>query len=238
MINFAICDDSSRDRDDLTKKLFKLSNKMNIDFNIIEYSKGTDLLKNITSHDIIFLDIVMDELDGIEVLKQINNHDVMIIFMSTTSDRLRELYDQNVIAFLDKPINESELEKSFVKAQRAIQKNHNETFVFKKNGKLNIIKINDIVYIEVIGHYINIYKTNEIITFKGKLKEVWDNMSLYDCFIMPNRSFIINMKYVSISSKTEFIVENYNVNIKISRNNKTDTIKKFMNYISLKGCGY
>ncbi len=233
MIKIAICDDLKSDRDNLSNLLYKISDKLDIHFELNIFTSGAELLSSNKNFDIIFLDIVMENIDGIETLKQIRNENAIIIFMSTTSDRLRELFSKNVIAFLDKPITEQSLQDAFVKAIELIS--NENSFVYNKNGKVNVIRHSEIIYIECEAHYIKIHTKNDTIIYKGKIKDVFAELIGYKNFAMPNRSFIVNMQYVSLASKSAFNVDMLNQSISISRTNKDETIMRFMSYLTSKG---
>ncbi len=235
MIKIAICDDLKTDRDNLSTLLYKISDKLDIQFELDIFTAGAELLSSSKNYDIIFLDIVMDNIDGIETLKQIESKNTVIIFMSTTSDRLRELFSKNVIAFLDKPIKEQSLQTAFAKAVELIS--NEKSFVYNKNGKVHVIRHSEIIYIESEGHYIKIYTKNDTIIYKGKIKDVFAELAVFKNFAMPSRSFIVNMQYVSLASKSEFHVEILNQSISISRTNKDETIMRFMSYLTSKGHG-
>lgn len=66
MLNIAICDDEKSTRDYI--KSLILSQKISCD--VKEYISGKDLFKSKIKHDIIFLDIEMDNLDGITTAKK------------------------------------------------------------------------------------------------------------------------------------------------------------------------
>ncbi len=228
-IKIAICDDLKKDRDHLASNLDAIASMFHISFHISPFASGIELLSSTDNFDIIFLDIVMDELDGIETLKRLQNTSSLIVFMSTTNDRLRELFSRNVIAFLDKPITESSLKKVISDITEIW--NHEKTFTYRKNGKMNFLKQQEILCIESEGHYINIYTKNETISYKGKIRDIWDELTAHTDFVMPNRSYILNLKYVSLASKSEFFIQILKKSISITKYNKDDTMMRFMRYL-------
>ena len=73
MINIAICDDQDYDRKNLKQILEKISLRNNIRFNIEEFKSGKELLniykRDIPKFDVIFLDIILGDSNGIDVAK-------------------------------------------------------------------------------------------------------------------------------------------------------------------------
>lgn len=63
----AVCDDSAADRYLVSQMLRKTAEDMGIPVRIYEYTSGEELMKDIfTTHDILFLDIQMQGMDGRE----------------------------------------------------------------------------------------------------------------------------------------------------------------------------
>ncbi len=106
MAKFLIVDDSSLDRLTLKKCINSLGHDV-----IAETEKGLealDMYKNFMP-DIVILDIIMPDLNGIEVLKQIIDHDKnSIIIMCTSATTTISIMDAAKIgakSFISKPIN-------------------------------------------------------------------------------------------------------------------------------------
>lgn len=90
MVNVLVVDDLSVDRFLLKSLLNSLISQLNVTFDIQEASNGHEALleSQLIPFDIIFMDMVMPELDGIEATKEIRAFDqnVFIIGMSSTDD--------------------------------------------------------------------------------------------------------------------------------------------------------
>lgn len=63
-MNIAVVDDKSKDREEVIQYIMKYKKLNHLDFHILEYKSGTDLLKDIDNKniEIVFLDIYMDVL--------------------------------------------------------------------------------------------------------------------------------------------------------------------------------
>lgn len=101
-----ICDDSLLIR----KKLREALEKSNYFQEIYEASNGVDAVKEVEKHkpNLVFLDIVMPEKDGIETLKEIKNisPETKVIMASSvgTSGKLKEALEHGASDFIQKPI--------------------------------------------------------------------------------------------------------------------------------------
>ena len=71
-LKFAICDDSKIDREYLIKLIYRYLDENNLYAEIDEFDSGESLLKSdFQKYAIIFLDIYMDNINGIEVANRL-----------------------------------------------------------------------------------------------------------------------------------------------------------------------
>lgn len=101
-----ICDDSLLIRKKLRETMGKLKFK-----EIYEADNGVAAIEQVKTHnpDVVFLDIVMPDKDGIEALKGIKevSPDTKVIMVSSvgTSNKLKEALENGAYDFVQKPIN-------------------------------------------------------------------------------------------------------------------------------------
>lgn len=238
MIKIAICDDCKTHQEHV-EKLLKTSKSLPLEFQISMFSSGKELIYSpmLREFDLIFLDIVMEELDGIATLPSLSNLNCYIIFMSTTNDRLRELFQQNVLGFLDKPIEKQDFEQKILNFSQLYQRNLGQVFIFKKAGIPFKVLEQDIVFFENFGHYIHLNTTTEVHIFKAKISDLWEEFEENPSFVMPSRSYIANLKYSSLSAKNHLQTKHLNTQkeITIGRTRKDDTIARLLAFASKKG---
>lgn len=238
MLKIAICDDCF-EHQNLVKEYISLSKNINTKYKITTFNSGIELCKsnNLQEFNLVYLDIIMDNMDGIETLRHLKNSNCYIIFMSTTNDRLRELFQKNVIGFLDKPLTLEDFQDKFDIFINLYNSEQTKIFTVEKQGIPRHIPEHEILYFENIGHYIHIHTIKEVITFKEKISHLWDCFIDNISFAMPNRSFIINLKYSSLLTKNSIKLEYNNnwVEISIGRTKKDETLERLIRYASAKG---
>ena len=85
-LKVAVCDDSQADRNILSQLVKKTADDMGIPVHIQEYSSGENLMEDILSeHDILFLDIQMEGMDGQETafaFRSQNRNAVCLLYTS------------------------------------------------------------------------------------------------------------------------------------------------------------
>ncbi len=233
MLKIAICDDCI-EHQNWVKEQLTSSPVLKIPVEIHLFLSGKELVESeiLNEFQLIYLDIVMDEMDGIATLFVLKNLDCYVIFMSNTSDRLRELFHKNVLGFLDKPLNELDFNDKLDIFYQIYEKELKKVFVVIQKGIPINIPERDILYFENIGHYIHLHTTTEVIKFKDKISLVWSKLVDSFEFAMPNRSFIVNLKFCALSTKNTITVEYQNINTEVSigRTRKEDCLQRLIAY--------
>ena len=111
-----ICDDSTMIRRQLTNMIFELG-----DFEILEASNGSsaiDIYKE-NKPSLVFMDIIMPELDGIGAVNGIIAFDKMakVVMLSSvgTKDNLSKALKAGAVDFIQKPVEADVLERTIDK---------------------------------------------------------------------------------------------------------------------------
>lgn len=238
MLRIAYCDDMQKDRDKIMAALSHIEEKWKDNFEIHSFNSGESLLKSLAenNYDIILLDILMGGIDGVKTAKNIRHLGIEseIIFISSCSDRIRELFSVGTVAFLDKPLNIEEFEQILKQVVDIIQKDKNNIFTYKINKNVCFLPLSEIKFFESKGQEIHIQTKKEIITFYGSLKDVLKNLEDNVAFTMPHRSYIVNFKYVEIT-KSDITIKNSDIIIPIGRGKRDEILDKFMTYMQRRG---
>lgn len=107
-----ICDDSTLVR----KKLRELLEIIQCE--VLEASSGMEAVELFKEHkpDIVFMDIVMPDMDGLEALRSIREHDqtarVIMISSVGTSEKVLEALKCGAVDFLQKPYDKEQIHKA------------------------------------------------------------------------------------------------------------------------------
>ena len=148
-MKIAVCDDQKEYRQFILKHINFYFNERLIDFQAYEYESGESLLASNKKFDMIFLDIEMEELNGIQTTKALNrtNKNAIIFIITAYQKYLDDAMDLNVFRYIDKPIQAKRLYNGLDKAIEQI--NNNEiTFRTRDDGIVTLRK-NEIVFVEV-----------------------------------------------------------------------------------------
>lgn len=234
MLKIAYCDDMKKDRESIMISLSQIEDKWGEEFELSSFSSGESLCDDITKnhYDIILLDILMNGIDGIETATRIRTmgEENLIIFISSYDERIKELFDFRTIAFIDKPLETSKLEKALSKAYSILKKDSETFFSYSSRGSSVHIPIKDIIYFESRRNEIIMYTTKGQEVFYNTLLSVWDSVKDLNQFIMPHRSFIFNLNHVSIKSD-KIIIRNTEATFNIGEKYREDTRNRHIYFL-------
>ncbi|MBS2096986.1 LytR/AlgR family response regulator transcription factor [Carboxylicivirga linearis] len=203
-----------------------------------ECSNGFEALKAVREHqpDLMFLDIQMPKVNGLELMEVIDDP-VHVVFTTAYDQYALKAFELNAVDYLLKPFNE----KRFANAvQKVLQKlevgeNYNnqqiqtmqdqaeeklERIVVKKGSKLEVIPLDDILYLEAQDDYVMIY-TNSGHFLKAKTMKYFENHLPTENFIRIHRSYLVNAEKIKrlepYNKDTQLAVINDDCKLKVSR---------------------
>lgn len=231
-MRIAICDDNKAIIDSVRKALMQCINN-NSNYKIDEFYSGESLLNYYNKggrYDLIFLDIQMEEINGINTafnLKRLHK-DVMLIFLTGHSIYVREAFTVQAFQYLTKPVNQEEIIKEFRRAVEHYKLNHTKYKIEDKRNTV-YIEISNIIYMEVRNHMITIYTEKGEYIVKGKLKDEENKLSKYD-FVRCHQGYLVNMQWIHAIYEDNIQLKT-GISIPVSRRMRKNVINIFSNYI-------
>lgn len=224
----AICDDEKVWVDFIKNVVDEYMISNEYDMEVLCFNSGESLLNVKEKFDLIFLDEIMQGLNGLETAKRLRKFDqnVKIVFVTNYIEVMQKAFYVNAFRFIEKNL----LEESIVKCL-------NDYFREIKNDKQievdftgSIIKINqkDIMYITAIRNGSFICCSNEQFVSKLPLKD-YENMLDKDLFYRCHRNAIVNISYIDWIDKKITLYKGYTVNC--SRRNKAELVKLHVKYL-------
>jgi DNA-binding LytR/AlgR family response regulator len=108
-------------------------------------------------------------------------------------------YDVEALHYLIKPVTKEKLTAILDRAVEKLVRNESALFI-KHAGESVRIPFYEIRYFEVLHNYVTIHADDEY-KVKGTLSEL--EKELDDSFFRAGRSFIVNLRYVRKSTKSE-----------------------------------
>ncbi|OFX61859.1 MAG: hypothetical protein A2066_19025 [Bacteroidetes bacterium GWB2_41_8] len=151
--------------------------------------------------DLIFLDINMPAISGLQFAEKLQSKPY-IIFTTAYSEYAIDSYNFEAVDYLLKPIEFDRFYKAINKVKKQIQLNSLQQdsllskYIFVKDGYKQIkISIEDILYIQSEGNYLNIVSNNEKVlvrmTFQCLMEKLPANL-----FFRVHLSYVVNFSHI------------------------------------------
>ncbi len=171
------------------------------------YTCGEALLTTEDRIDIAFLDVEMPGISGIDVgskLKDRNPH-IKIIILTAHPEYLDDAMDLRVFRYLSKPIDKDRLFRNLRDAVREYNMESAEQIIETPTATL-YRRTDEIICVETKGRKTTVY-TLDGIWESTRNMEYWQSVLVQPCFFVTNRSYIVNMTYVSSFDRESILLK-------------------------------
>ena len=217
------------------KKYFELHNEL------YQIQKYTDVLtflnEDYTKFDLLLLDIQMPLYNGIEIAKKVRdvNKKGFICFVTDYSDYIYQSFKVHAFDYINKPVTEDKLFQLLNDVCNYSKMITNQTKIILQSIEGEIVLSSDqVLYFEYFDKLLNsfhrvikVYTVNQEYIVKEKISNLYDRLP--DGFIMPHKSFIVNMEHIKLFKQNEIIMDN-NVSIPMSQKRAAEARKVFSTF--------
>ena len=178
--------------------------------------------------DLLFVDINMPDINGIDFVRGLTDPP-LVIFTTAYSEYALEGFRLNAVDYLLKPFSFDDFSRAAEKAcslrelhrmrdERAASvstiesideaSDNNDYISIKSDYKVNLVRYNDIIYIESVGEYIRLHlKDGSKLTTLFRLKNMETELPQKN-FMRVHRSYIVNIDYVSSFARGKIYLSN------------------------------
>jgi two-component system LytT family response regulator len=184
-----------------------------------ECADGREAIRSIRQNhpDLVFLDVQMPELDGFEVIRYIGVEAMPpVIFVTAHDEHALAAFEAQAIDYLLKPFSETRFAQSLQRARRYLQSpeqsiwqrrlidllaqvgvksESSERVAIKVDGRLLLLRIEEIDWVEAMGDYVKLHVGRETHTVRGRMT-FWEKRLPANRFRRTHRSCIVNLDRV------------------------------------------
>lgn len=210
MIRIAIVEDDKLMQQELIEVTHRFFKENNLKCETYTFSNAEDFLVDYeNNYNLILMDIDLPSMDGMSAVKKIREHslDTMVIFVTSLAQYAIEGYKVNAFDFIVKPVQYYNFALSLKRALKTLIVQEENTIVVSNKNFMQKIEINNLKYIEVINHNLYFHTVNNVIEMRGVLSTYVEQLKKYD-FVLCNRCYLVNLKYVSKITQDNVIVGN------------------------------
>ena len=214
-LRLAICDDDHCFNESFKELLTKYQFQANMDIEISEFAAGRDLLAAYDSgisFDIVFMDIELDDSNGIDIAKRIKSmtNAPYLIFVSNYPSYMLESFDAHPYYFINKPLTYERIRHLFDDITADIAKNDLYLTLIHTDNQSEMIDIRDIYSIETIPsrkNYCLLKTQNRSIEFRGTIADLSSKLAGQG-FIQCHRGCLVNLRHIHYVDKNRIIMNN------------------------------
>ena len=209
MLSVAVCDDEVIECCNMARKIKDILEEMKIPCIIRQFQSGRELLQAIESFDIVFLDIMMQDTDGMKTAKMLRErgNEKILIFVSSSREYVFEAYDVEAFQYLLKPVDDRKLKRVLQKAVLKTESRSQEYIIVSRERQRKKLFLDDIYYFEIRGRVVDAHGAEGIFTYYeqiGELESKLRDKGFFRC----HKSYLLNLKYVDGYNRQEAILEN------------------------------
>lgn len=183
-----------------------------------ECSTGREAVKSLRaqSPDLIFLDIQMPEMDGFALLEAIGERMPAVIFVTAYDSYAVRAFEVSAVDYLLKPFDHERLAKALKRARANLRDKNSEDrthqmltllteinarsqfldrFVIKNNGRVLLIPIDEVDWIEAEGNYLLLHVGKKSYLIRETMRSLEEKLNPKK-FLRIHRSTMVNIDSV------------------------------------------
>lgn len=229
VIKIAVCDDMEIDRREIVMLLSEYLDQNNIYAQIDQFESGEAFLESDTSkYSLVFMDIFMDELNGMETAKKLieQNQRVQIVFASSSIDFAAEAFMIEALHYIVKPLDKRQV---YGVLDKFFDSFYSVRTIEIKVGRLEeSIYVSDIIYVEAKGKKTLIHLKNGLVEASMSLSEMAKLVPQGD-FCIPIRWALVSMREI-VSMPSNTLKMSDQSEIPISRGKREEIRKAFEDF--------
>ena len=236
MIRTAIVEDEDSAAKVLTDCLNKYTEETGTVFSVERFVNAESFLEGYKDkYDIVFMDIEMEQMDGMTAARKLRGIDkaVTLIFVTNMAQFAINGYEVDALDFIVKPVRYYDFVFRIKKAIGRLSSDERKCIsVNTAGGGFAKLIVSEIKYVEIMKHSIVYHCESGDYETYGTLKGV-EAMLGGEAFARCNSCYLVNLKYVN--SVKEYTVDVAGEKLKISQPKKKEFMRALNNYI---GGGY
>ena len=232
-LKIIICDDEPLAREQI-RNYIQTYNQTIPDYELLEFSSGEELVKNCKAHlcaDIVFLDIELNNLDGIDTAKLIRIYDkkAIIIFVSSHKERVFDAFDCETFHFITKPFSQEKFDDVLEKALAKYKLQH-QYYMIKWRNKSLKMPIEKIKFLEICRRHVVFHTYDGEFQMAATLTDVLNDLAPYG-FLQTHQGYVVNMGLIRRIEGLDIMLMD-GTKVCISARKRKTVITEYADYIS------
>ena len=202
------------------------------EFHTSVFTRAQDFLSSADTFDVAFLDICMDDIDGMQTARELRRKDgdMLIVFVTNMAQYAVESYEVHACDFILKPLSYGNFFMRFRHILKQIEHKSGDVYcTLSSRAEHRRVRVSDILYVESNNHNLIFHMTGgEDVRITSTLGE-WETILTPHHFVRCNSCFLVNLRHID-ALRGEYVSVG-GTSLHISRSRKQQFMSDFARYV-------
>ena len=234
MINVACVEDEQGERERLKEYLARYEQEYDVSFSVAYYGDGDEFVSHFAAQfDLILMDIELPLLYGMKAAEEVREKDryVAIIFVTASPQYAIRGYKVGALDYVLKPVSYYAFSQAVERALRLRSDSLKRYITVRVKGGAVKLDISQLLYVDVLDHYVCYHTKNGEYTTKTSIREVAEKLAGED-FFQCSKAFLVNLAMVDGIDGNDLLIGD--TRIPVSRSRKKAFLEA-MNMFMMRG---
>lgn len=235
MLSIAVCDDNIIECSSLSRRIRGMVRELGQPCILRQFGSGRELLGAKEQFDLVFLDLLMEEPDGMETARLLRKKAFggLLVFVSVSREYVFEAYDVEAFSYLLKPVDTGKLGDVL---RRALSKQRDglpKYLLVSKERQQKKLFLRDIWYFEIQGRVLEVHGVQGVFSYYGQIGALEEELRAHG-FFRCHKSFLVNLGFVESYNRQEILMEN-GERIALAKRRYEEFCREILDYMQRNG---
>ena len=209
-MKIALVDDEQEYLDEMAEICYKFGEENDLKIDIAKYYDGDSFLSSDDEYTIVFMDIYMNESDGVLTAKKLRQRDsgCILIFLTSSTEHMPEAFSCHAFEYIVKPFSAQRVKEVLSDAMK-IMPSAAEYVELYSDRKTVCVALGNIVSVTTDAHYLDVVLSDGTsLRCRMTIWQFSEQTNEDERFIFINKGIIVNADYITDFDNSRCIMEN------------------------------
>lgn len=236
MIQIAIVEDEDKEAEALLGCLSRYERENGERLAVRRYRNAFDFFEDKESFEIVFMDIMLPNMNGMEAAQRMRKYDsrTILIFVTNMTQFAIKSYEVDALDYVLKPVSYERVTFKLKKAIKIIRSRGSRQITVKSENGYVRIGTDQIYYVEVRGHKLTYVTEQGAFNENGSMTKLEEELKQFN-FMRCNACYLVNPQYIFSVKGFRVVMQNGD-ELKISQPKHKSFMSELSNYLGQGKC--